>query len=351
MKLRTSLILLVVGLAVLAAGWFLGVGGRPRETKVAPGTLVFPGLAAQLPRAASIAITNQGRTLTITRTGDRWGIADRAGYPVLADKLRELLTGLTELRLTEPRTADPAQYARLGVEDPIGPTATSNLLRVLDQDGKPLAELIVGHRRVRTQASVPESIYVRRPGETQSWLAEGRLPVDADPQLWFDRDIADIKLDRVATVAVDRAGAPPLTLAKIDGKPALTAPAEHPKLDDYRLEDVMRGLEQLTLTDVQPVAKQPGEALGTATYTLTDGTTIAVAVTRADKDIWAHFTVAGTTDEAKTLQARLGSWAYQLGSWKEKSFLPTLDDLKASEPTPAAAPPAGLQLPGMTPRP
>ena len=36
--------------------------------------------------------------------------------------------------------------------------------------------------------------------------------------------------------------------------------------------------------------------------------------------------------EADRLQARLGGWAYQLGSWQEKSLAPTLDDLKASAP-------------------
>ena len=28
----------------------------------------------------------------------------------------------------------------------------------------------------------------------------------------------------------------------------------------------------------------------------------------------------------------MNGWAYQLGSWKEKAFVPTLDDLKAEEP-------------------
>ena len=41
--------------------------------------------------------------------------------------------------------------------------------------GTPIVELVTGRRRVRTQGDVPESIYVRRPAETQAWLAEGRL--------------------------------------------------------------------------------------------------------------------------------------------------------------------------------
>ena len=109
-----------------------------------------------------------------------------------------MLTALTELRLMEPRTSDPTQFSRLGVEDPSAPDSNSNLLRVLDSGKKLIVELIVGHRRVRTQGNVPEEVYVRRPGENQTWLAEGSLQVDADPQLWLDRDIMNIDHSRIA---------------------------------------------------------------------------------------------------------------------------------------------------------
>ena len=89
-----------------------------------------------------------------------------------------MLTALTELRLVEPRTKDPAEFSRLGLEDPNGKTAKSDLLRVLDASGKPIVSLIVGHRRVRTQGNVPEQIFVRRPDDNQTWLAEGSLEVD-----------------------------------------------------------------------------------------------------------------------------------------------------------------------------
>ena len=263
------------------------------------------------------------------------------------DKLRELLTGLTELRLTEPRTADPALLERLGLGDPASATSTATLVRVLDGGGQVLAELIIGHRRVRAQANLPETVYVRRPGDTQSWLAEGRVPVDGEAQLWLDRDIANIESGRVASVTVHR-GDTVLEFARDGGKPALKLPAEHPKLDEYRVEDVFRGLENLTLIDVKPAAAAPGERIGTATITLTDGTAVEVTVfaaakpdakDAADKAIWTRYAVRGNSEEAKRLAARLQGWAYEVGSWKEKSFVPTLDDLKAEAPPAAAAVP------------
>lgn len=348
MRTRTAIILVIIALGVLGAGWYYllppaGVTAPGAETS---GTLAFPGLAPKLGTAARVAITSKGQTLVIVRAGDLWGLADHGTYRVQQDKLRELLTGLTELRLTEARTSDPALLERLGVSDPASAASTATLVRVLDGSDKVLAELIVGHRRVRTQGNLPEAIYVRRPGEGQAWLAEGRLPVDADPQLWFDRDIANIDSKRVASVVVHRGDAV-LEFGREGDKPVLKLPAAHPKLDEYRLADVYRSLENLTLTDVKPAAQEPGERIGTAAITLTDGTVVDVTVfatAKADakeaKDIWAQFAVRGESDEAKKLAARVNGWAYQVGSWKEKSFVPALDDLKAEEKAPPAPAPA-----------
>lgn len=337
---RNTLILAAVGIIALFAGWQFGTPSQGGGQKsIAPGTLVFPGLAAKLQAAEKLTITTKGHTMTLVRKDGIWGIADRGGYRAQQDRLRELLTGLTELRVTEARTADVEQYDRLGVGDPNKPVTTANLLRVLGPNDSVIAELIVGHRRVRTAGNVPESIYIRRVGEAQSWLAEGRLPVDADPQLWFEREISNIRREQVASVVSTRAEGT-LEFGRDGEAMVLKSPAEHPKLDEYRVEDVFRGLDSLTLTDVKPAAEQPGEKIGSAIYTLTDGMTVTVTVFRLDVDVWAQFQAAGEGEakaKADAMNARVAGWAYQLGSWKEKSFVPKLEELKAEVPaTPEA---------------
>ena len=338
MRQKSTLLLAAAAVLALGAAWQFGLRApAPAVVDIAPGTLVFPGLAGKLATIARIEITSKGNTLAIARAGEKWGLADRGGFPVQQDKLRELLTGLTELRITEQRTSDPAQYSRLGVEDPAA-TGTANLLRLLGPDGKSFAELIVGHRRVRTQGNVPESIFIRRPGEAQSWLAEGRVPADADAQLWFERDIANIQGAKIVRVVSTR-GETVLDFAREDDKLVLKSPTEHPKLDDYRIEEVGRALESLTLTDVRPISEQPGEKLGTSVITTASGMVVTATVFQAGADIWVQFAVTGDGEakaEADILAARVKGWAYQVGAWKEKSFVPTIDDLKASEPEPAA---------------
>jgi hypothetical protein len=361
MKARTTLALVVLAVAALAAGWFLGIEptAQTGSTTVAAGTPVFPDIAAKLNEAAQVEIAHQGQTIDIADKDGHWGLAGKGGYPVQPDKLREFFTGLTQLRLMEPRTSDPAEYDRLGVADPSA-TTNSTLVRVLDKSGQPLAALIVGHRRVRTQGEVPESVYVRRPGEAQSWLAEGALPVDADPQLWIVRDIANIPAASIAGATitrVDAKGESPLVFKRDGDKLVLSAPADHPKLDDYKLEDVGRAYDNLTLTDVKPAAQEPGDKVGTSVFTTTDGEAITATVYKVgtgDKaEIWAQFSAAAPGGDnaaakaaAEALDKRTAGWSFQLGVWKEKALVPSLDDLKSDEPaTPAAAPPSAALPP------
>jgi hypothetical protein len=341
MKPRNSVILAIVAVIVLVAGWVFGPASQPGvAASSAAGALVFPNLAPKLQGAAEVTITHQGSTLVIARQPDGvWGLAERGGFRVQQDKLRGLLTGLTELRMTEPRTADPKLYSRLGVGDPESKTATASLVRVLDKAGKPIAELIVGHRREYTSGGTPPSVYIRRPGEAQSWLAEGSLPVDSDIELWFDRDIVNVPKDQVVSVTVTRhdaaAGDTVLEFALVDGKPALTSPAEHPKLDPYRLADVFDSLDQLTLTDVQPVARQPGAPIGTAKIVTKDGMVVEVTVYKTGKDIWIRLAATGegaAKAAAEALNKQSAGWTYQVGAWKEAALLPTIDAIKADEP-------------------
>lgn len=340
---RRHLLLLGAAAAASLGGAILLTPRRAEPPSPAEAPLAFPGLAPRLAAAARIEVRRHDGTLTIARAeAERWVLPAKSGYQVRPERVRELLVGLTELRLTEPRTANPEMQDRLGVEDPTRPGATSALLRVLDAEGRPIAELIVGRRRMRVQGNVPESVYVRRPNESQAWLAEGRLPLDADPNLWIDRDLANLPRERVREAAIARAGEPALLIRRggePDGKLAVAEPAETPELDEISLDEVGRAFEFLTFLDVKPAAEIPGERLGEARFALTDELRIAVTVHREGENIWVLLAAEGG-EEAQRLQARWSGWAYQVGQWKEKAFVPRLADLRREERRPATDAPA-----------
>lgn len=341
MQRRTLLLLSAAAVASIGGALLLKPADTP-PTVPGAGTLAFPGLAQRLQGAARIEAKRHDGTLELTRRGETWVLPSKGGYPVRQDKVHELLAGLTELRLAERRTSDPALLGRLGVDDPSHEGSTATLLRVLDAEGGVIAELVIGRRRVRTQGNVPESAFVRRPDETQAWLAEGRIPVDADPQLWIDRDLANLPRERVRRVTISRTGEPRLVMTRTegpDGKLEVTTPAEHPPMEDSSLDEVGRAFEFLTFLDVKPEAEIPGEPLGESRFELTDNLAITVRVRKDGEAVWATLAAEGD-DEAARFNARWRGWAYQVGQWKEKAFVPLLADLRHQEEPAAGQQPA-----------
>ena len=109
MKSRTALILIVVAVVAIVGGWLL------RRAIEQPATdhrcRRHAGLSRPRAEAAgklhAWRCSTRARTLAMVKEGDHWGLPDKGGYPIQEDKLRALMTGLTELRITEPRTSDP----------------------------------------------------------------------------------------------------------------------------------------------------------------------------------------------------------------------------------------------------
>jgi hypothetical protein len=329
MNRRSLLVLGGIAVAATAGAVLLGP-----TTPAAPDTgdapLMFQNLAARLTGAARIELRQGAQSVAIARHDvETWVLPDQQDYPVHSEKLRELLVGLTELRLTERRTSDASQLNRLGLEDPATPGSTATLLRVMDRAGSPIAELVVGRRRMRTQGNAPETVYVRRPAENQAWLAEGRLPLDANPQLWINRDLANIARERILKVEATRLGAPPLALTRAegpDGRLAVTAPEAPPPTEDAAVDEITRAFEFLTFTEVRKEAAAPGQPLGETRFTLTDNLVVTVSGNQDGETVWLRLAAAGD-DEAARLNARWRGWAYQVSPYKIKALLPQLADL------------------------
>ena len=328
MKRRTLVLLAVAGGASVGAALVLA----PRETPPTgtAGVLAFPGLAGRLAQAATLEIRRNEGTLVIRRAGERWILPERSDYPIRDAKLRELLTGLSELRLMESRGGNTENFARLGVDDPAQPGSTASELRLLDAQGAVMLDVFLGRRRMRTQGNVPETVYLRRTGEAEAWLAEGRIPIEADAASWMDRDIANFPAERVRRVVVSRAGSRPLTLTRGAAGLLLTDPPDPPQTDRTALDDVARAFEYLTFMDAQPEAATPGEAQGQARFELSDDLVINVWGSRLEQFLFIRLQAQGQGPgmvEAQVLNARWSGWAYQVGIWKEKAFLPRLEEL------------------------
>jgi hypothetical protein len=330
MRRRTILAIGGTGAAAVAAAILLAPAGE-RPGRFTPGALAFPDLAPRLAQAARVELIRHTERTTLLRVGEGWGVEQLSNYPARLPKLREMLAALTELRLMEERTSDPALHARLGVDDPATAGSTATRLRMQDAQGAVILDTLLGTRRARAQGQAPDTVFLRREGEAQSWLAEGRVVPDAEPSLWVDREVAMLAPDRLRRVEVQRAGEAPLTLERageVDAPLRVVAPAEAPATAPAALEDVGRAFDLLTFTNVRPATALEGEALGQARFTYTDDLVITAWPRKLDGQLWVVLRADGGP-EAQALHARWQGWAYQLGEWKEKALIPRLEDLLA----------------------
>src|SRR5438270_12666360 len=203
------------------------VSGDRGVSRAAPGQPAFPALAAKLGDIASVTVSREGATMTLIRDGDSWLVAEKGNYPANAAKISQIVRAMADLTLVEPKTQNPDLYPRLEVEDP--GNGKSALVAVKDKSGEELAEAIVGKRRYDRLGAGNDGVYLRKPGETQAWLARGTLDPSGDPASWLDRQIIDISEKQIAKVTLTQPDGSKLVIGR--GKPDATfavedAPAE-----------------------------------------------------------------------------------------------------------------------------
>jgi Domain of unknown function (DUF4340) len=333
MRLR-GLIILVATTAVFVALAIAALASGDRYAVNAPtNRAAFPALAGELDQVASVSLQRKGLGVNFLRRGNEWFVAQKGDYPAASGKVPRLVLALADMRLVEPKTRLPDLYPRLDVEKPGSGKAT--LVAVADKSGKTLARLIVGKQRFDRLGEGHDGVYVRKPGDAQSWLASGDLDLTGDLESWLDRQIVDIPNSRIAKVTLTAPDGARLVLSR--AKPDLQFAVENPpartKLkSDTAMNEPAMALESLNLDDVAPAAKMPIPESGTpaASYTTFDGLTIDLRLTEKDKTAWIAVTATGAgkaPTEAKKIEARVAGWSYAIPPYKAAMIKTTLADL------------------------
>jgi len=290
---RRFLVLLVAALVVIAcAFWLASQRHLPRDSGY--GALVLPGLSAKLDSVTGVRLVGAGGKplVTIERRDGRYRVLERDGYPADAGRLRTLLLGLTGLKVHEPKTADPARYAVLGVEDPKSADAKSVLVEVTGPT--PPVSLIVGH-----PASSGDAVYVRSPSATQAQEAGPSFTLERDPKNWLDKDILSVAADRMKEVDVTRADGPAwkavrehsgdvqLTVPGLPKGKSLSSPAAP--------NPVVGALANLEADDVRPAAGvTPPAATHQTVYRTFDGLTVTIRGWGDGDDRWISIQAEGS---------------------------------------------------------
>jgi uncharacterized protein DUF4340 len=220
MKAGKTLVLGAAAAVLLLAGLFVTLHRSSEQADLGGGPM-FADLKTALGEVQEIRLSKgDGSKTTLRKDATGWTVVERQ-FPADTQRVRELALGLADLRVVERKTADPANYPRLGVEDP-SPTATSTLVEVVA--GKKSWSLLVG------KSAEGRSVYVRKPADKTSLLAAPLITADPDQKRWIDRLIVDLPGSKVHEIS-----------AKVGAGPAYVLTRAQPGAADLTLSPVPKG--------------------------------------------------------------------------------------------------------------
>ena len=309
-------------LAVLAQMDFHAGPARSART----GQPVLPDFAAIRAEAAEIRVTLADESYRLLNTHDGWTLEGTHGYPVRADRLAGLATGLGELTWGEPRTRDPDKLNRVGLGDP-RKGGTGALIEIANEAGDVTAAIITGRKG--------DHIYARRPDELQAYQVEGNLPPLYNRDAWLDLDIIDISPDAVSAVRIfDRTGESLYLERAVGTSERSFRPA--PPYQDFRLiSRIAASTPALALTRFQPIGVKPASQLKTQPMgrhiTQThDGLEVEVQAYREPDGFFVTLRAVEAGEGAQrgsTINEKASGWAFELSEYDWNDFTPAVSSI------------------------
>lgn len=336
MRQRGLLILLAAMAVAVVLAVVSSLGGPSTARNPLVGTLVLPEIGPQLQAVDRVTMVHGIRKVTLKRAADGWQVEEKDGWPADPQRVRRLLLGLAELRYVEPKTRESRLYPRLDVEDAGKPDSKSSLVTVADDKGKLLGDVIVGKSKYDELGGGNAGLYLRKPGDVQSWLVRGSLDVTGDTTAWLDKTLFDVPAASVKEgefAAAD--GSTVVILRDAAGEKfrlANRVPKDKKLKSAGALDEPAGALASLELADVEPAAlfAFPEKGIAQARFTTFDGLTVTLDIALQGKTSWVRISAAGAgaaAARANAINAKTKGWLFAFPDYKTDLLRTTLAGL------------------------
>ena len=336
--------ILTVVLAILGVAHQASLTARRENPEV-----FFPGLDTRIRDVAQIRIrSKKGVVDVVFKPAKTWVVASQDDYPASHEQVHATLVALASLETLERKTA---RADWLPYVDLVAPESGGNgtEITLFDERGAQIASVVTGKSVDIGDPDGAIGLFVRRPGETQSWLARSFLDPKADPGDWLDKDVLTVDRARIQETDVDPVTGSFYVVRRDRASDADFKLTEIPKgrelAYDGAPDTVAAAAADFSFDDVKPARtfdfSDPAHTARLITKTF-DGLIVSVNVIQAGKDYWATISAEGTTPEAKTearaIDARASGWAYRLPASKGQQFMTPLESLLKPKGAAAASP-------------
>jgi Domain of unknown function (DUF4340) len=293
MKAKTLGILAAITITGIVLAIF--VNQKPASQLPSSGELLFPSLLSAVNDVSEIVVETKDQTVTLMRTENTWRVKEEAGYRADVEKVKQTLIGLAELRILEPKTKNPELYDRLGLQDKEAEGSLSTTVTLKTPSNHEAALVIVGNQRPAKGNPRMSEIYARKPGDPQTWLTIGNLPLEKVAGEWFDKEITALTTKRVHRVTIRHPGGETLLVSK-DKPEDLdfqldSIPAGSKVASQFNVNNVVGTLVQLSLEDVKEAQEVNFQDRSGVTVVLEtfDGLRLHVQTAKMEDKIFGKF--------------------------------------------------------------
>lgn len=259
MTRKQFFVLLAALVVLLAAGLLLmrsqQSAWKPGDSRV--GQRLMPGL--KLEDVATVSIRDPDATLTLARREGGWRVKERADFPADADRVRELLLRLVELKVVQTEAVAEAQRARLQLLEPgAAQEGAGTRIELKDGGGAVLARLLLGKKVTAMVAGaafgpetgVPTGRYAMTGDEpgTVVLVSEALAQAEAKPGSWLSKEL--IRVERAKSISASGPDGKQRFAVSRDSEASDWKLAGGGKPDPGRVQDVASALASLSLADV-----------------------------------------------------------------------------------------------------
>ena len=289
--MTSRLVAILIALAVLAGGasiYLLRDESKSSANVSALGQALFPQLkAADVTR---ITIAEADATLNLEKKGGIWVITERNGYPADLDRVSELVVKILELKTGQSEPIAEKERARMQLAPPGKGEGAATLLTFKAQDGKAVAELLVGKKYFRNPPdgdaaakALGDGRFVMLPGDpTRVIIVSDPLKqATAKAAEWIARE--GFAIDNIKSLTVRLAdGGFSLARDSMDAQWVLDGAGG--ELDQSRANSVVYGLSKLEIADLAAGADSGFEQGAQLTAKTFDGLEYKLKTGRLEKE-------------------------------------------------------------------
>jgi hypothetical protein len=259
---------------------------------------LFGDLSQRREEVAKIVVTTDEGAFEVVRDADgRWTLPAKSGFPAKPEAVRGAIVGLSQLKVIEKKTARKDWHEQI---DLVAPEEKGKAVSIalFDAQGGQIAALLAGKVQDVPTGTGEGTLYVRLPGDDQTWLARGALTVERKITDWIDTEILDIDRTRIAKADLAPEGGTAYSVERATKEQSdfkLTQiPAGKEPISSSAVNGVGAALVSFTFEDVAPQTGFDFTKASRAVFTTFDGLAVTVSLIQKDEKYWATVSAAAS---------------------------------------------------------